>query len=77
MTGTIWIVAFGVLGFALSCCAPTQLPLHTTVDTLKIRKTQLTAALIMPDAIKNTTSRQEVSCAGTYDVPMERNWKQA
>ncbi len=70
MTGTIWIVAFGVLGFALSSCAPTSLPLHTTVDTLKIRKTPLTAALVMPDAIKNATSRQEVSCAGTYDVPI-------
>ena len=70
MTGTIWIVAFGVLGFALSSCAPTPLPLHTTVDALKIRKTPLTASLVMPDAIKNATSRQEVSCAGTYDVPI-------
>ena len=70
MIGAIWIVVFGVLGFALSSCAPTRLPLHTTMDALKIRKTPLTAALVMPDALKNATSKQEVSCAGTFDVPI-------
>ena len=70
MIGTMWIVGFGVLGFALSSCAPTPLPLHTTVDPLKMRKTPLTATLVMPDALKNATSRQEVSCAGTFDVPI-------
>ena len=70
MSGTIWIVAFGVLSFALSSCAPTPLPLHTTVDALKIRKTPLTAALVLPDALKHATSKQEVSCAGTFDVPI-------
>ena len=70
MSCTRWIVAFGVLSFALSSCAPTRLPLHTTVDALKIRKTPLTAALVLPDALKHATSKQEVSCAGTFDVPI-------
>ena len=70
MVGTKWIVRVGVLGFALSSCAPTPLPLHTTVDALNMRKTPLTATLVMPEALKNATSRQEVSCAGTFDVPI-------
>ena len=39
MIGTKWIVRVGVLGFALSSCAPTPLPLHTSVDALNMRKT--------------------------------------
>ncbi len=81
MIGTKWIVRVGVLGFALSSCAPTPLPLHTTVDALNMKKTPLTATLVMPEALKNATSRQEVSCAGTFDVPigaeLERGMTQA
>jgi len=58
MIGTIWIVAFGALGFALSSCTATLLPLHTTVDALKIRKTPLTAALVMPDVLRKSSSRK-------------------
>lgn len=64
------IVQVGVLGFALSSCAPTALPLHITVDGLKMRKTSLTATLVMPESLKNATLRKEVSCAGTFDIPI-------
>lgn len=67
---TMWIVASGILGFALSSCAPTPLPLHTTIDTLNIRKISLASALLMPDNIKNAVSTPEVSCAGTFAVPI-------
>ncbi|HEU4683779.1 MAG TPA: hypothetical protein VFS39_04685 [Nitrospira sp.] len=58
------------LGLALSSCATTPLPLHTSVGTLNIRKAPLTAALIMPDNMKNAVSMQEVSCAGTFAIPI-------
>jgi len=77
MRRTMRIVAFGILGFALSSCAPTPLPLHTTIDTLNIRKTLLTAALLMPDNIRNAVSTPEVSCAGTFAVPIGSELKTA
>ena len=70
MGSILRIVQVGVLGVAVSSCAPTPLPLHTTMDPLKVRKTSLTATLVMPESLKNATPRKEVSCAGTFDVPI-------
>lgn len=39
MGSILRIVQVGVLGVAVSSCAPTPLPLHTTMDPLKVRKT--------------------------------------
>ena len=69
-TWILWTGASAALSFGLSSCAPTPLPLHTTVDPLKLRKTSLTAALIMPTTFKNAVLTQEVSCAGTFAVPI-------
>jgi hypothetical protein len=64
------IVALGILGLLFSSCAPTPLPLHTSIDTLNIRKIPLASVLLMPDDISNAVSTPEVSCAGTFAVPI-------
>lgn len=45
----------GIRALILHCHS---VALHTTVDALKIRKTPLTAALVMPDVLRKSSSRK-------------------
>lgn len=70
MVDSTWTILVLLFSLALSSCGPSPLTLHTTVDTLNIRKTSLTSAILMPDTIRNAVSTPEVSCAGTFAVPI-------
>jgi hypothetical protein len=71
MSRLLWkwtVLAAGTLALGMQSCAPTLLPLHTTVAPLKLKKVPMTAALVMPEYLKNGVSTQNVSCAGNYNV---------
>lgn len=59
-----------VMGLGLDGCSPAKLPLQAQVEPMKLRKMPLAAALVIPDSLKQSNSVYEVSCAGTYSVPV-------
>ena len=68
-----YVAAFmmiGLMSVGLSGCSPTKLPLRAQVEPMKIRKLPMTAALVMPDSLKQANSVHDVSCAGYYSIPI-------
>ena len=55
-------------GVFLSSCSPTPLPLGTNVGALGLKKSHMTAALVMPDAQRSSVAIQDVPCGGEYKV---------
>lgn len=48
--GRKWAVfAFLVLAIAMQACAPTRLPLNTSVPAMKVRKFPISAAVVIPE----------------------------
>jgi hypothetical protein len=64
------IMAVLVLAASLQACAPTKLPLNTSVPPMKARKFPVSAAVVVPDTLRNTVSTYDVSCAGNYEIPI-------
>lgn len=54
----------------MAACAPTRLPLNASVPPLKLKKLPLTAAVVIPDALRNTRSTYDVSCTSNYEIPI-------
>jgi len=59
-----------VLTLGMQSCAPTRLPLNTTVPPAKLKKLSVSAAIVIPDTLRNTLSTVDVSCASNYEVPI-------
>lgn len=51
-------------------CGPTLLPLATDVGKISVKQEPVSAALVIPEKVKNATSTLDVTCAGTYTVPV-------
>src|SRR5574338_75314 len=68
--GIVGSVIIIVLTLGLFGCSPTKLPLRAEVEPMKLRKMPMTAALVIPDSLKQTNSIHDVSCAGYYSVPI-------
>lgn len=64
------VITFLLLATGLQACAPTKLPLNTSVPVMKVRKFPVTAALVVPDQLRNHVSTYEVPCAGNYEIPI-------
>ena len=60
-----WVCAGIVAG-----CAPTLLPLGTDIGKISAKKEPISAALVIPEKVKNATSTLDVTCGGTYTVPV-------
>lgn len=54
----------------LSACSPTNLSLQAAAEPMKLKKMPLSAALVIPDSLKQAHSVHEVPCAGSYSVPI-------
>ena len=65
-----WLTRVAVIGIVVTGCTPIPLPLHTTVGTVGVKRTPLSAGLVMPDSMRNATTLQHVPCADNYDVPI-------
>lgn len=69
--GRKWAVfVFLVLAIAMQACAPTRLPLNTSVPAMKVRKFAISAAVVVPDTLRNNVSTYDVPCAGNYEIPI-------
>ncbi|SLM46523.1 exported protein of unknown function [Nitrospira japonica] len=64
------VVAFLILTMGLQSCAPTKLPLNTSVPAMKVRKFPVSAAVVIPETVRNGVSTYDVSCAGNYEIPI-------
>src|SRR5262245_32683451 len=65
-----WLFFFAlVMSIGLASCAPTRLPLNTSMPVVKARKFPVNAAVVLPDTLRNGSSTVEVSCASTYSIP--------
>jgi hypothetical protein len=54
----------------VASCSYEKLPLRTTIDPSHLRPAPLSVALVMPDDLRTTVTRHDVSCAGQYEVPL-------
>jgi hypothetical protein len=54
----------------LASCSYEKLPLRTTIEPSHLRPAPLSVALVMPDDLRTTVTRHDVSCAGHYEVPL-------
>lgn len=68
-------VLAGVMCLILVCagssgCSPTNLSLQAAAGPMKLKKMPLSAALVIPDALKQAHPVHEVPCAGNYSVPI-------
>ncbi|BFU94108.1 MAG: exported protein of unknown function [Nitrospira sp.] len=69
--GRIWIVfAVLILATSMPSCAPTKLPLNTSVPAMKLKKFPASAAVVIPETVRNGVSTHDVSCAGNYEIPI-------
>ena len=53
-----------------SSCSPTNLSLQAAAGPMKLKKMPLSAALVIPDSLKQAHRVHEVPCAGSYSVPI-------
>jgi hypothetical protein len=51
-------------------CAPTLLPLTPDIGKISAKKELISAALVIPEKIRDATSTLDVRCGGTYSVPV-------
>lgn len=61
----------------LAGCSPTNLSLQATTGPMKLKKMPLSAALVIPDSLKQAHSIHEVPCAGNYSVPVGQELENA
>lgn len=60
-----WVCAGLVAG-----CAPRLLPLATDIGKISAKKEPVSAALVISEKVRNATSTLDVTCGGTYTVPV-------
>lgn len=60
----------GACAGMLAGCGPTMLPLATDVGKLPVKKEPVSVALVIPEQTKGATRILDVSCGGTYTIPV-------
>lgn len=66
----IRILFLSLCGGFLAGCSPTLLPLATDIGKLSAKKEPVSAALVIPDSMKNVLSSLDIACAGKYNIPV-------
>lgn len=64
------ILALLACGGLFAGCSPTLLPLATDVGKISVKQEPVSAALVIPEKVKNATTLLDVACASTYTVPV-------
>lgn len=73
MTTRLIYVLAGIMSIAVVCaglsgCSPTPLSLQAATGPIKLKKMPLSAALVVPDSLKQAQRVHDVPCAGSYSV---------
>lgn len=66
----VWLLLGWVCSGIVAGCSPTVLPLATDVGKISVKKESVSAALVIPDKVKESISELNVVCGGSYAVPV-------
>ena len=64
-----------VLIASIGACAPTQLHVKARVESLGVKPLPVSAALVMPNSLKNATLIKNVSCFDKYEIQIGKELK--
>lgn len=74
MNPTVRLLVGWVCAGILAGCAPTKLPLGVDIgkisEKISAKNEPISAALVISEKVKNATSTLDVTCGGTYTVPV-------